>query len=219
MTLVLARKYAAYARPAQGAKSSCIVSACSRNAHQPIRQSRIITCRTQEWFDCRNRAGLDQQLLLRTIYAPEQTLADTHASIRLASKVACTTSQVKPGGEDIIATSYSHSLYWPVARHGLKGHPCEAGLSARPQTNRRSPRAQVLTRAECSWECGDESMRDLLQCTRRRTAGALCEVPARDVARCGRTLGPERDGLRNEPFVTVSRQLRVQHAGFVSCKN
>lgn len=32
-------------------------------------------------------------------------------------------------------------------------------------------------------------MRDLLQCTRRRTAGALCEVPARDVARCGRTLG------------------------------
>ena len=55
-------------------------------------------------------------------------------------------------------------------------------------------------------------MWDLLQCTRRRTAGALCEVPARDVAQCGRTLGPERDGLRNEPFVTVSRQLGVQHA-------
>ena len=45
----LACKYAAaYARPAQVTKSSCIVSACSRNANQPARQSCVITLRTQE---------------------------------------------------------------------------------------------------------------------------------------------------------------------------
>ena len=133
----LACKYAAaYARPAQVTKSSCIVPARAVGTRISRHASRV-SSRSGRRSDL--TVGIVPDSTSNCFYAPEQTLADTHASIRLASKIACTTSQVEPEGKYTICTSYRHSLCGPVTRHRLKSHPWEAGLSSRLWTNRRKP--------------------------------------------------------------------------------